>query len=152
MSNAQERFPDLPPIWALGLMLAGITLGRLLPPGPFQHPAFGLLGTVLILAGLALMAWSALWFRRKRTTILPGGAPARLIVEGPFRVNRNPIYTGMMLTISGAALLWGGPFSLPAVALFPPIVTRRFIRHEEEDLRAAFGEEAGRYFGQSRRW
>ena len=42
--------------------------------------------------------------------------------------------------------------SLIVAALFPILVTRRFIRAEETALRRAFGTEADRYFAQTRRW
>ncbi|MBA4489916.1 isoprenylcysteine carboxylmethyltransferase family protein [Paracoccus sp. S1E-3] len=152
MSTTQRRFPDLPPVWALGLMLLSIAAGRLLPPGPFEEPAWRILGAALLIGGLALVIWAMLWFRRKRTSIYPSGAPTRLIVEGPFRINRNPIYTGMALAVFGGTFLWGGPAGLIIAAIFPLLVTRRFILAEEQALRAAFGAEAADYFARSRRW
>lgn len=152
MSAGHHRFPDLPPVWAVGVMLTAIAVGRLLPPGPFESPAFRSIGIALLLGGLAIILWAAWWFRRKRTTIHPGGQPQRLIVEGPFRINRNPIYTGMALAVFGGTFLWGGPFGLLVAALFPLLITRRFIPAEEAALRTAFGAEADRYFAQSRRW
>ena len=152
MTAIRRRFPDLPPVWALGLMLAAIAAGRWLPPGPFDSPIWHNLGIALLLGGFALGLWAALWFRRKRTSIYPSDMPKRLIVEGPFRINRNPIYTGMALAVFGGAFRWGGPASLIVAALFPILVTRRFIRAEETALRRAFGTEADRYFAQTRRW
>ena len=152
MAATDRRFPDLPPVWALAFALAAIALGRWLPPGPFQNPAWRWLGVALMLAGFGLAIWAARWFRRKRTTIYPSGAPTRLIVEGPFRINRNPIYTGMALVVLGGAFLWGGPVSLIVAALFPALITRRFIHAEEAALRTAFGPEADRYFAKTRRW
>ncbi|NHF71907.1 methyltransferase family protein [Paracoccus xiamenensis] len=133
-------------------MLAAICIGRWVPPGPFEHAALRYLGLILILGGLALIGWAALWFRRKRTSIYPGDQPEQLIVEGPFRINRNPIYAGMALVIFGGAFIWGGPFSLLIAAFFPILVTRRFILAEEAALRAAFGAEAESYIAQTRRW
>ena len=152
MSAIRHRFPDLPPIWALGVALAAVAVGRLLPPGRFEAPLFRGLGILLILAGALLIGWAALWFRRKRTTIEPYSTPTRLIVEGPFRINRNPIYTGMALIVFGATFLWGGPPGLIFGMIFPLLITLRFILGEEAALRTAFGAEADSYFAQSRRW
>ena len=152
MGTLRHNFPDLPPIWAAGFALAAVIAGQLLPPGPFDHAAPRILGLILIAAGLLLAAWAALWFRRKRTSIEPREVPRQLIVEGPFRINRNPIYTGMALVIFGAALLWGSWISLIIAALFPPLITARFIQGEEDTLRRAFGSEAETYIARTRRW
>ena len=84
-------FPDIPPVWAAGCFAAQFALSLLPGPAPRAAP----LGWALIAVGLVLIAWSAWWFWRKSTSIEPREVPRRLIVEGPFRLNRNPIYTGM---------------------------------------------------------
>ena len=152
MAATDRRFPDLPPVWALAFALAAIALGRWLPPGPFQNPAWRWLGVALMLAGFGLAIWAARWFRRKRTTIYPSGAPTRLIVEGPFRINRNPIYTGMALILAGWAFILGSAVALVPVALFVLVITRRFIPGEEAALRRIFGAEAEDYLRRTRRW
>jgi protein-S-isoprenylcysteine O-methyltransferase Ste14 len=83
---------------------------------------------------------------------MPREAPKNLLIEGPFRINRNPIYTGMLLILIGAAIAFG-TFSgwLPVLA-FPIIITERFIKGEEDGLRAAFPVEAEAYLRESRRW
>ena len=143
-----DRFPDLPPVWALGAALAAWALARLLPIASLPEAPGGL----LIGAGLLLIVWSAWWFRRKRTPIEPNRVPRALIVEGPYRLNRNPIYTGMVLIVLGWAILLGAASALlPAVAL-PVVLDRRFVRGEETALRRAFGAEAEAYLRATRRW
>lgn len=141
-------FPDLPPVWALGAALSAWALARVLPVATF--PAG--LGRVFVAAGLALVLWAAWWFWRKRTPIEPRETPRALIVEGPYRINRNPIYTGLVLIVAGFALSLGALSALlPALAL-PVILDRRFVRDEEAALRAAFGAEAEAYLARTRRW
>lgn len=145
-----HRFPDIPPVWTALALLLSWALAALLPVGRFGWGA--LPGIGLALAGLALILWAALWFRRKRTTIHPHGEPTALITEGPYALNRNPIYTGFVLVAFGWAF-WLGALAafLPALAL-PLLLTRRFILPEERALRLAFGPEAERYFRATRRW
>lgn len=143
-------FPDLPPLWLLGTMAASTLLGRtgIGASGGWAHTA----GGVLIALGLALIGWAALWFRRKRTPIEPHHAPTALIVEGPYRLGRNPIYLALVLIAVGYGL------RQPSVlALLPPpalwwVLDRRFARIEEDRLRAAFGAAAEPFLRGTRRW
>ena len=141
-------FPDLPPIWAAGMALGAWALAWTVPLAALPSaPAWP-----SIAAGVGLILWAAWWFRVRRTTIEPHRAPRALIVEGPFRVNRNPIYTGMTLILFGWAFLLGAASALLPAALFPLLITRRFIPGEEAALRQAFGAEAEAYFAATRRW
>ncbi|MCK5930761.1 MAG: isoprenylcysteine carboxylmethyltransferase family protein [Fulvimarina manganoxydans] len=148
----RERFPDLPPIWAAGFALAEWGLARVLPVVDFASGLAAAIGVALSLAGFSLAAWAAVWFSRKKTSIEPGDVPTSLIVEGPFRVNRNPIYTGMALVLVGIAFWIGALSALALALLFPFVITARFIREEEASLRSAFGVEAEAYLRRTRRW
>lgn len=143
-----KGFPDLPPIWAMGAALAAWLLATYLPLWTFPAGY----GRFTIVAGLALIIWAAFWFRRKATPIEPHAAPRALIVEGPFRINRNPIYTGLILMVAGYAVGLGAVSALLPALAFPVILHRRFVLPEEARLRAAFGAEAEAYFRQTRRW
>ena len=150
--SIRRDFPDIPPMWALGVLAVQWGLSRVLPVVRIDGAATTALGWALVAAGFGLALWAALWFRRKRTSIEPRDRPTALIVEGPFRARRNPIYTGMALVLIGAGLLLGALSSLVAAFAFPWIVTRRFVLGEEEALVAAFGEQARRYLARTRRW
>lgn len=144
-----KGFPDLPPVWALGVWLAQQAGARWLPLAAFDA---GWIGGALVAGGLALILWAAIWFRRKRTPIEPHHRPKALIVEGPYRINRNPIYTGLAIILVGTGLNAGALSALLLAAAFPIIATRRFAIPEEAGLRAAFGAEADRYIAATRRW
>jgi len=75
-----------------------------------------------------------------------------LIVEGPFRWSRNPIYLALLLILLGAVIGRGQPLCLIWVALFYWVLTARFVRPEEAALRDAFGASAQTYFNETRRW
>jgi protein-S-isoprenylcysteine O-methyltransferase Ste14 len=150
--SMKRDFPDLPPVWASGFLIAEVVAASVLPIAVFVSAPATLIGIGLIVVGVLLAAWSALWFRRKRTSIEPRDVPKALIVEGPFKINRNPIYTGMALVLLGIAF-WIGALSAVAIALiFPFVITARFIRGEEAALRSAFGAEAEAYIARTRRW
>ncbi len=150
--SIRRDFPDLPPVWALATLAVQAIAAWGLPLVPLVGPLVSTGGWLAIFAGLGLIGWSAFWFRRKRTSIEPRETPARLIVEGPFRLNRNPIYTGMGLVLLGCGLLLGALSSVLLAFAFPLVVTRRFVRAEEAALRRAFGPAAEDYISGSRRW
>jgi len=147
-----KGFPDLPPVWmALGLGVAWV-LATYLPLVRLFGPVWQAAGGLLAVAGVAVIVWSAWWFWRKRTTIEPHHAPAALIVEGPYKISRNPIYLGLLAILAGA-VVWLGALSAVAVPVaFAAILTRRFIEPEEAALRRAFGAEAQAYLARTRRW
>lgn len=147
-----KGFPDLPPVWLLlGLGVAWL-LAEALPLVRLFGPVWQGVGVLLALAGLGVIGWAGVWFWRKGTSIEPHHRPARLIVEGPFRLSRNPIYLGMLAVLIGA-VLWHGAFSgLPVPVAFAAILERRFIEPEEAALRRAFGAAAEDYFHRTRRW
>ena len=83
---------------------------------------------------------------------LPRRRPYGAGLEGPFRLNRNPIYTGMAVGLIGTGLLFGALSALLAAGVFVAIIDLRFVRGEEAGLRAAFGPAAEDYFARTRRW
>lgn len=145
-----KRFPDLPPIWAAGFAVVAYLLSLYVPI--FNFPRASFLVWVLILGGISLAVWSAVYFLRKKTAIEPFHTPSSLIVEGPYRLTRNPIYLGMFAVLIGIGLWTGGASGLVLVLAFPFVITTRFIRWEEEALVAQFGAEAEAYLSSTSRW
>ncbi len=147
---------DLPPIWALGLAVLSYLLARFVPVYSIAHWFPGVAGWLVPLvifdAGILLVFWSAFWFRRKATSIHPYSTPTSLIVEGPFRFSRNPIYSGMAVALTGLALWFGALSAFAGPVLFVWVIGKRFIEREEAALREQFGEEAVRYLKATRRW
>ena len=87
----------------LGLIAAG---GLIAPTGIPGDPAVAaILGGILVLAGVALAAWGVLALQSARSfTALPyPRAEGQLVVTGPFRFVRHPIYGGLILLAFGWA-------------------------------------------------
>ena len=110
-------------------------------------------GAALVVAGGCLVAWSILTFVFVgKGTAAPFDPPRRLVVTGPFRRLRNPIYVGAVVAMAGAALYfrsWG----LLAYAAAIAVIFHVFVRvYEEPVLRRTFGAEYERYCANVPRW
>ena len=109
-------------------------------------------GYVLILAGVSVAAWGAFVFRRHKTSVLPFRPATSLVLDGPYRFSRNPMYVGMSLAHVGGGLalnaLW--PILLLPAAL--AVLFALVIRKEERHLAENFGEEYREYRARVRRW
>lgn len=72
------------------------------------------------------------------------GSSQELIIAGPYRYVRHPIYSGMLLALLGTTLVMGRPAAFLGFAVF---VTGILIktRREEAALRAHFGQAYDAY-------
>ena len=152
-TNPGVRFP--PPLLFVGGFAAGLELQRLWPAAllpPPLLPARAWLGWTLVALGLGSMLSGLLTFWGARTAVLPHHAARRLVISGPYRVTRNPMYLGLTLAYLGGGVLldtvWV-PVLLP-VAL--TALTYAVIHREERYLAAAFGPEYEAYRRRVRRW
>ena len=110
-------------------------------------------GLIVGAAGAALALWCVLAFALVgKGTPAPFDPPRRLVVRGPYRVVRNPMYVGAGLALAAAALFYQSLMLLGFAALFL-IVTHLFVTwYEEPTLRRLFGEEYQAYCRRVHRW
>jgi protein-S-isoprenylcysteine O-methyltransferase Ste14 len=109
-------------------------------------------GAFMIVLGVLLIAWGMLTFARARTAILPMKSASQLVDHGPYRLTRNPMYTGMSLIYLGTMLVMNWVWAL---FIFPVVIWllyRYVISKEERYLEAEFGEEYREYCRKVRRW
>jgi protein-S-isoprenylcysteine O-methyltransferase Ste14 len=118
--------------------------------------SFGLIeltGLGLVGLGFALVLWCLVTFAFVgRGTAAPFDPPRTLVVAGPYRFVRNPIYIGAVVAMLGAAMvLWSGWLVLYAFAVL--IVTHLLvILYEEPHLRRVFGQPYEDYLRTVHRW
>jgi len=85
-------------------------------------------------------------------TPAPFDPPRRLVVRGPYRFVRNPMYIGAAIAVAGAALFYRSLALAAFVAGFL-LVTHLFVLlYEEPVLRRAFGPEYQAYCTRVHRW
>ncbi|HMK47702.1 MAG TPA: isoprenylcysteine carboxylmethyltransferase family protein [Methanocella sp.] len=142
----------MPPTYFIVLLALSIGAHLVFPVKMIISAPFSYAGILFIAAGIVLNLWSSALFSRKKTTIYPFGRPGSLLVAGPYRISRNPIYLGMFAALLGAAILLGSltPFVFPVA--FLAIIGTRFIPVEERNLEAEFGDDYRNYRRVVRRW
>jgi len=108
---------------------------------------------VLIAAGAALMVWCWQEFAaRGRGTPMPLDPPRRLVISGPYRHVRNPMYVAALLFLLGQATLYGAVSLVWYAAAFV-IATHLFVvAYEEPALRRQFGADYEAYRAAVGRW
>jgi protein-S-isoprenylcysteine O-methyltransferase Ste14 len=85
-------------------------------------------------------------------TPAPIDMPRRLVVKGPYRFVRNPMYVGVAWVVLGQALLFGSSALAIYIASFWTLAHLFVIFHEEPTLHRKFGAEYEEYCARVPRW
>ena len=144
-----------PPVFYAVLFLLAMLLDGLVPLSLvplFPEDLAGITGSGLIAGGTVLSFWSAGALQRRGTSVIPVRPTTSLVMDGPYRFSRNPMYLGLVGIFVGVALvkqlLWG----LLLVPLLLLVITVVVTHKEEAYLEQKFGAEYRRYSAAVRRW
>jgi len=143
-----------PPIWTMiFLALAAGVSWALTWPQLGWPPHHTIIGMAVFFAGWILPVWAFRVFRAEGTEVDPVSETNRaLVVRGPYRFTRNPMYLGLTIAALGMAILVGAwPMLAAPVAVF---ATASFVHipFEEAKMRRQFGGAYDAYAGRVRRW
>jgi protein-S-isoprenylcysteine O-methyltransferase Ste14 len=110
-------------------------------------------GILIGVAGAFVALWCIFTFVSVgRGTPAPFDPPRRLVVQGPYRFVRNPMYIGAGLALASAALFYESLPLLGYTGLFF-LATHSFVLwYEEPTLRQTFGQEYVAYCRRVKRW
>jgi len=141
-----------PPLIYLTALVIGLGLGYLAPT-PFlpRSLAYGL-GAVLILIGAWILISARRMMQRAGTAIKPTIPTTALVVTGPFRFTRNPLYVGATLIYVGIAVAARSLWALALLLVVLAVMHRGVIDREEHYLERKFGADYVRYKERVRRW
>ena len=108
---------------------------------------------VLGAAGSAVALWCIFTFASVgRGTPAPFDPPRRLVIQGPYRFVRNPMYIGAGLALAGAALFYESLPLLGYTGLFFLATHLFVVWYEEPVLRRTFRQEYEAYCDRIERW
>ncbi len=117
---------------------------------------FNLVGFLLIPVGFLLIIWAnytllhigKIGLRNRE----PMQRPSNLVLVGPYRFTRNPIYFGCLLVLLGLVIVWSSVVTAILTILVYIIFRNVFIKKEEMILEEEFGEEYQDFKNRVRRW
>ena len=149
--GARVRVP--PPLVFLTAVACETALRFVIPLG---QPGFSVPllvpGAAVLAAGLALGGAALGWFRRTKQDPKPWTPSPELILQGPYRYSRNPIYVAMMLVTAGIGVGLGSWWTLllaPGALLAVHFLA---VLPEERYLAEQFGERYLEYKSRVRRY
>ena len=140
-----------PPLIFLGGLAVGIGL-ELALGSSVPDAVQWIVGTLLVLAGLALLLFFERAFSRRETAAEPWKPTTAIVTDGVYRFTRNPGYLGMALVYAGIALLADALWALAPLPLVLILIDRGVVAREERYLERKFGEEYLGYKRGVRRW
>jgi protein-S-isoprenylcysteine O-methyltransferase Ste14 len=98
-------------------------------------------GIILLLIGVPMIVWTITRFLRTKGSPIPFNPPPALVVNGLYRIVRNPMHLGWIVLMIGVAVLMQ---SFTLLVIFIPlfiivhIVYLKFV--EEKELEKKFGQ------------
>lgn len=147
-----------PVMYALGFAV-GYAIDRWAPVALFGAGTPGaaalwrkVIAWVLIVAAGWLMVSAILLFRDAGTSPIPHKPVTALVVHGPYRFTRNPMYLGFAVLYLGVTLLVNSLWPLVLLPIVLGIIHRWVIVREEAYLTRAFGDDYRAYQARVRRW
>lgn len=162
MTSDEHGAPDhaqvrvIPPIVPLGAIVLAALLGDYLPLGPgraFGQPWMGRIGWAIALVPLVVLAgWAVILFLRSGQNPEPHRPSPSLVVKGPYRFTRNPMYLAMVLLCLGAGIARVNVWLVLLTPLVGLLLRKWAIEPEERYLEAKFGEAYRAYTARVRRW
>ncbi len=152
--GAAVKFP--PPILPIVTIIAGHLLGRFLPLFPdsiLPTPERYWIGGLIAAAAVAVfIVWPFLQFRKSGQDPTPWTPTLEIVVSGPYKFTRNPMYLGMILFCIGFAIILSDAWILILTPVCGWLIYNLAIRHEEVYLEEKFGDSYRAYQNRVRRW
>ena len=141
-----------PPLLFVIPLVAALLADKFAPTGFVHGPLRWVVGSLTVLAGLALNIIGFVTQRHAGTDPIPFRPTTRIVSHGLYRFTRNPMYLGFGLWTLGTAFLLNSVWMLLAVPIGIVLTDRFVITKEEKYLERKFGEEYLSYKRRVRRW
>ena len=142
----------LPPTYCLIYVTAAIVLHVLFPIKNIVPTPYNFVGLMPLLLGILINIWADSLFKKAGTEVKSFDKPSVLVMTGPFRISRHPMYLGFVLLLLGVALALGSLISFYAPLVMALTLETLFIPYEERMCEREFGQQYLDYKKRVRRW
>ena len=142
----------MPPTWLLIAIVTILTLHLLFPVTWIVPSLWNLLGLFFIALGMIMNVIADKTFHQAGTTVKPFKESSSLVTNGVFQISRNPMYLGMVMILTGIAVLLRSLSPFLVIVLFVILIDRTYIKVEEQMLAEKFGTMWQTYKAKTRRW
>jgi protein-S-isoprenylcysteine O-methyltransferase Ste14 len=134
-------------------IILALGIHRLYPWREIADIRSPLVAVVFIGAAISIAVWARSLFVAANTTLIPASPMNNaLVVQGPYRFSRNPMYLAIVMFGIGVSFFVGSiPMFLAPIAVFL-LCDRVFIPFEEAKMLRQFGETYASYTRRVRRW
>jgi protein-S-isoprenylcysteine O-methyltransferase Ste14 len=119
-------------------------------PAAVHNPALQTIGVVLFVAGLGFAVWARVHLGANWGVPMSQRLEPDLVTSGPYRLVRNPIYTGVLAAFAGTALATTF-YWLIALAVIGPYFAYSAIV-EEHTMEEAFPGQYPAYRSRTKRF
>jgi protein-S-isoprenylcysteine O-methyltransferase Ste14 len=125
-------------------------------PADIIPQPYNLVGLLLMPVGMLLIIWAnyallhigKIGLRDRE----PMQRPSHLVLAGPYRYSRNPLYFGALLALIGLVIVWSSVVTAFLTILVYIIFRYMFIKKEETILEEEFGDEYLNFKKRVGRW
>jgi protein-S-isoprenylcysteine O-methyltransferase Ste14 len=153
--NSKNEHPQLVlnPFVIYIVIAAVSVLLQFLVPLPFisRQPA-RIAGAAIMVVNLVIGLPAVRGMLTARTSLNPNRPTTSLVLSGPYRFSRNPMYIGLTLLYAGLMTFFQIPWGLLLTPIVIWLITIWVIHPEEDYLGEKFGDQYLNYKETVRRW
>ncbi len=141
-----------PPLLLALVIIVGFLARWIAPLDSLPRTVSTFIGPMVTAASFGLFFWAVYTMRRGDASIPTNEPTTAIVVRGPFKFSRNPIYLAMLLLQLGVGIWANSLWFFGLAALFVMLLWWGVISREERYLERKFGAEYVSYKAGVRRW
>jgi len=142
----------IPPLIYLAGLVIGFLANLWIPISVLPNLVAWIPGGILAICGAVLSGSAVSRFKSTGTTVRPDRPVKTLVIAGPYKFTRNPMYLGLAFVYAGIAIAGQAVWALVLLPVVLAIIQRLAIKPEEAYLAWRFGSNYRSYTTRVRRW